>query len=297
MARIDNKGIIHGTKANDVYRGYQGKQVIQSKPKDYKLTPNSKEGHMEFSLSSSTAMAIRHAFGYTYAGYDGKMVNRLNSTVYSSIRASAKERGERDLNDADLSYLEGFQFNNNSPMDKVLPKKPKAYLDTENKICIDIPPLSYYDIRSSHVGDYLLRFVAIAFNFRKGAFHYNGLKEITLSRGNKLEGGVIRLEDDLLKGRVIILSMSLHGYHNDDFGGVQTINSKAWSPAEILAAWHIPADDLDDTEIPINNKLVVVTYNGNKFLDDIARLKTKVNAQKKKKTLKTYKAVKGKLKK
>ncbi|WP_256012362.1 hypothetical protein [Desertivirga xinjiangensis] len=286
MARIDKNGIIHGSKANDVYREYQGKQVIQSKPKEFKQTPNSQEGNLEFSLSSTTAMAIRHAFGYTYAGYDGKMVNRLNSAVYSCILASSKERGERDLNDADLSYLEGFQFNNNSPTDKVFKKKPKAYLDAENKILIDIPSLSYYDIKSSHTGDYLLRFVVIAFHFKNKAFHYNGLKEITIRRGETLEGGEIRLEDELLKGRVIMLSMSLHGYHNDHFGGVQTINSSSWSPSEILAAWHIPAGGPEDETVAINNKPLGLTYNGNEYLDKIAQLRNKVKTKKKTRGLK-----------
>ncbi|WP_256012514.1 hypothetical protein [Desertivirga xinjiangensis] len=286
MAIIDRNGILHGSMANNVYKGYRNRQVIQGKPKEFKQTLASKASGLEFGLCSTTAKAIRHAFIHTYSGYDGQMINRMNSAVRNGVSASRKACGERDVHDADLSFLQGFQFNNNSPMDKVLRARPQTYLDAENKICINLPPISIYDIKGP--GDsntqYALRFVAIAFDFKKEVYCYNSVKEIKIAYMQDFEGGVIRLEDAAIKGRLVMLSMSIHGYKDDGFGGLETINSKAWSPSELIGAWQIAGEsevaETNDEEAPAY-RVIELVYWGNRILDEIKRLRQKAGAPKK----------------
>lgn len=287
MAIIDKRGILHGSVNNIVYRGYLDKQVAQIKPKKFRQTLASKESSLEFGLCSSTARVIRYAFGYTYSGYDGRMINRMNSAVRNGITASQKARGERDMNDADLSFLSGFQFNNNSPMPKVLRARPETYLDAENKICVKLPAITQKDIQGPCNGaDYILRFAAIAFDFKNRVFCYNSVKEIKIGYKLNFEGGVIQLEDEVIKGRLVLLSMSIHASGNDGFGGIKTHNSKAWSPCELIGAWHIAGESEGDKDNTIKkDRMIEIAYCGNDILQAIARLRekaqAKVNEQKK----------------
>ncbi|WP_256012155.1 hypothetical protein [Desertivirga xinjiangensis] len=292
MATIDKKGVLHGSVYNIVYRGYFDKQVAQMKPKKFKQTLASKESSLEFGLCSTTARVIRHAFGYTYGGYDGRMINRMNSAVRNGVTASQKARGERDMHDADLGFLNGFQFNNNSPLPKVLRARPQTCLDAENKICIELPAITRKDIQapSVNVHNYVLRFVAIAFDFKKEVFCYNSVKEIKIGYKESFEGGVIRLDDEVIKGRLVMLSMSIHAYASDGFGGAQTFNSKAWSPSELIGAWHIEAETETETENSDNGKtyrIIPLYYPGNNILKEIASLREKAEATAKKRPDKT----------
>ena len=287
MAIIDKRGILHGSVDNIVYRGYLDKQVAQIKPKKFKQTLASKESSLEFGLCSSTARVIRHAFGYTYSGYDGRMINRMNSAVRNGITASQKARGERDMNDADLSFLSGFQFNNNSPMPKVLRARPETYLDAENKMCVKLPAITQKDIQGPRNGaNYIIRFAAIAFDFKNRVFCYNSVKEIKIGYKLDFGGGVIQLEDEVIKGRLVLLSMSIHASANDGFGGIETLNSKTWSPCELIGAWHTAGESEGGKDNNIKkDRMIEVAYCGNDILKAIARLREKaqvtINQQKK----------------
>lgn len=286
MAIIDKKGALHGSVSNIVYRTYRGQQIAQIKPARVKQTLNSKEAGLEFGLCSSTARAIRAAFAPVCKGHDGGMGNRLTGAVRKSVSAcKSKPRGERDLHDADLDYLKGFQFNINSPVVDVFKVRPEAVLQ-DGVLKVRLPEFAWSDIKGlKEAGHYLIRLLAISFDFKKKLYGYHSCKEIVLNYKPENKASELIFDDVFPPGRVVFLSMSIHAFERDGFGGIQIMNSKEWNPAELIGVWQMPDAVKEDSwlakAIQENVKLrVPMYYTGNESLQKMAKLWEKHNKAK-----------------
>ncbi|WP_207424494.1 hypothetical protein [Desertivirga brevis] len=282
MAVIDTKGVIHGSVSNIVYRSWRDLNVVQMKPNKVKQTLSSKEASLEFGLCSSTARIIRQAFKWTYKGYDGGMINRCTSAVRKAVSASAKERGERDIHDGDMSFLKGFQFNNNSPVDKVLRVRASAELSQENKVIIHLPAVTENDIRGCDAAYYIIRFTVVAFDFRKRVYSYVSTKDIRIGSREGYAGGSMELDELVPEGRLVAVCMSIHAYSQVFIEEMETVNSSKWSPAELLNVWQLPSvENMDIRTSKItksfraNDQDWVFDYEGLEMLKRIAKLRDK----------------------
>ncbi|WP_207532087.1 hypothetical protein [Desertivirga arenae] len=279
MAKVDKKGKIRGTIGPNVHRTWRDIQVIQSKPKKKpKQTIGSKAAGLEFGMCSSIARGMREAFGWAYKAYDGGMINRFTTAVRSAVFASSKEVGERDIHDANLSFLKGFQFNNNSPLDKILKLRPSAELSEDNKVIVNLPPIAAKDIKSPHAEEYGIRLLVISFDFKKGVYSNIAGKEIRITTKQSFEGGPIVFEETLPEGRLIAVSMSIYGYEKAFNGGMETINNVQWSPGEILNLWQLPIPAMKKAKIETKTCVYKdhdMGYQGNFSLQNIAWLRKK----------------------
>ena len=228
---------------------------------------------------------MRDVFNVIYAGYDGAMVNRLCGQVYKSITASeSKQRGERDLHDGDLSYLEGFQFNNNSPLDKVMKVRPVVSLNDEGKIQVNLPAMRKDQLLKGPQRNhqhYTIRLMLVSFDFKNEVYSYIGHRNLSVLRGLAIEAQEWVFDEAVPAGRIIMLSMSVHAYTKDKLDGLQSVNSKEWSPAEIIGAWHTPAaqeaNPDKDRELLVEEKLIPMNdYLGNKILVQILALQAQI---------------------
>jgi len=105
---------------------------------------------------------------------------------------------------------------------------------------------------------------------------------VTIGHRQAWEGGDILMDEGFADGRLVLLSMSLHAYDIDGYGGLDCINSKEWSPCEIIGAWHAPGE-LDEPYVkPTNEGVMTLTgnYEGNKSLLAIAKLREKAPVKK-----------------
>ncbi|WP_374165784.1 hypothetical protein [Arcticibacter sp. MXS-1] len=246
MAIIDKNGGIHGSAGSVVYRTYRGMNVVQSKPKKKKQTPASIRSACEFGLASSAARVIREAFYPLHRSrHDGGMGNRLTSAVCTSIRASAKERGERDLHDGNLSFLEGFSFNAASPLFPSLQVKPQVSLTEEGQVKVELPEINldrelldrFYEAKR-----FRIRFLLIAFNFREEFYELVDMKEAVMDRGEQIPAQELLFDNDRPKGSLLLLSASIDylSYNRLD-KSYEPLNTKEFSPCDIIAAF--PAVD------------------------------------------------------
>ena len=150
------------------------------------------------------------------------------------------------MHDGELSYLRGFQFNNNSPLDKALKVRVEVQLDN-GQINVTLPPISTKEISGPVYDQFSIRFLLVSFDFSKGVYSNIGFKEIRISSNKPSEGGRFAIEGKLPGGRRLLLSMSLHAYCLDNFEGYRPMNSGDWSPAELVGAWQ--------TELAANEEL------------------------------------------
>ena len=181
-----------------------------------------------------------------------------------------------------MPELKGFPFQCNFPLHKVLSVRPQVEFTGDNKIKIFLPAIKKSDIKGVKADKYILRFVGIGFNFRKEVYSYNSYREIEISHKQSWEGGEILLDEGFANGRLVLLSMSIHGYMEDGYQGMDCVNSKQWSPCEIIGAWHAHGE-LEDADTKQADEVVLslkTPYEGNNALRQIARLRKKAQPQK-----------------
>ncbi|WP_207421671.1 hypothetical protein [Desertivirga brevis] len=275
MARVDKKGILHGPVDNILYREYRGMQIAQIKPGKVKQSIASKEASLEFGLAASTAANIRALFIPGYKANDGGMANRLTALTLKCIKtASHKRRGERDIHDGDPDTFSGFQFNKNSLLEDCLRIKPQLTSTEEGKVIVRVPAFTSKDLRAPAADHYIIRFLAISFNFKTSMASYLSSKEIKINIGANFEGAEIEIIESLPPGRLVLLGMFIHAYKYDHYDGYTRINNKTWSPGAIIGGWQAPpqeepeATDLREAEKAIVGEVEIhkMPYSGLEIL-------------------------------
>ena len=257
MAIIDSKGRLHGKLGPHVYRTIGDRSIVQSRAAKVRQTLSTRESALEFGMASNAARILRWAFlPLTYTA-DGGMINRMNVAVLKCIKDSReKKRGERDLHDGDLGNLAGFQFNKNSPLGDLLKVRPVAELDADSRLKVRVPAFKEAgDLQSIPYSHYcVLRLILVAVNFRENYYEYGGHLDIRIGRGRVFEGQEWQPEAILPAGCIAMVSVSLHYFGAagmlDEAPG---LNSTDMGPAELLAAFKIPAVE-ESTDIPETEK-------------------------------------------
>lgn len=282
MAIIDHKGFVRGTVGPSVFRKYREKNIIQSKPRKHKLTANTLTSAAEFGLISSAAATMRYAFEPAYGYSDGKLNGRAFSAISKCIRnSSGTISGQRDLHDADLSYLEGLEFNMNSPLSETFLIKPQISKTDEDKIIISMPAL---DMRSTfkkprslaRKGNLLrIRFLLVAFNYRQNFFEYIDNQETDYFEYKMAESRTIIMNGSAPEGCLLMLSMSLSLYGDNILDKSRVLlNSTEFSPSAIIATWQNDPTPLHMDPAPAEEAKdyrSYMDYAGNRLIAELPR--------------------------
>jgi len=289
MAKVDNKGMVHGTAGSVVYRGYRDMNIVQAKPRKFKQTSASIRASTEFGLSSTTAAVIRQAFQPAYIHRDGQAVSRSTQLVYRGIRGSLTASvGQRDLHDADLDSIIGMDFNINSRMSEVLQVSQRLERDEQGRISVFMGSLNAKtDIRvplsiSKAVSKYKIRFSLIGFNFRKEYYEYLEVKDVELCKHGQLEAQEIPFETQPEADQLLMLSVSLLAYSETRMEeGYVLLNSKEFSPCAIIAAYAAeePGEypdgpvnmELSESQQTRGASIYNMCYEGNRLMRDLER--------------------------
>lgn len=284
MAKVDNKGMVHGTAGSVVYRRYRDMNIIQGKPRKFKQSPESIRASTEFGLSSSAAAVVRQAFQPVYIHRDGEAASRSTQLIYRSIRGGLTGRvGQRDLHDADLSSIIGMEFNNNSPLSQVLQVSRRVERDAEGRISVFMGALNAKtDIRvpasiSQAVSKYRIRISLIGFNFRKEYYEYVEVKDLEVRKYGQLEAQEIRFETLPEADQLLMLSVSLQAYSETRMDeGYVLLNTREFSPCALIAAYAAeePGEyptgpvnlKLSETQEARRASLCTMCYEGNRLL-------------------------------
>ncbi|GGG85558.1 hypothetical protein GCM10007415_18630 [Parapedobacter pyrenivorans] len=290
MATQDKNGKIRGKINNIVYRELGDKQVMQIAPARVKQTYATKLNSMEFGLVSTQAKVLRDVFSGLYEEADGKMAARLTAAVSTCIRTSEKDIGERNLHDADLAPLKGFEFNTDAPFEKLVAVQPSFRVLPNGQFEFSLPRFNVMeDIRyPSGIVRYHPSFlIAItAFHFReeysriidKKVFDFKNIDQqvnIDWSSSRRLP-----------KGAIVIVTFSLRYLSTNWAGRRVQVTDKAFYPTIILEAFHVT-----DEMVALGKEAgfsIPTSYisefgnNTNQILKDIARFKEKMTKEKNK---------------
>lgn len=276
MAIQDKNGFLKGKKGDSIYRILNNKPTVSQKPLQVHQVENSRITAFEFGLCSNTARCIRLAFSLFHIGLDGGFCNRLNAAVRSAFMSGkSAESGTRDLHDVDLKPLFQLQFNQYAPMDKILKIRPEVGLEDNATLSFALPSFSVakelsFPKINLHV-NCTLRVTLCAFHFRKEFYQNMGFREVELS-GSVFPGLKWNFDECVPPGSILLVCMSLHYYLVDPAIGKKDLGLKEFSPAEIIGAYAIPADEEEKPGSGTNwkdNQLPLEGYKGNMLLRDI----------------------------
>ncbi len=281
MAVIDSKGRLHGRVGNVVYRTIGNTMVVQSTPGKVKQTLSTKESALEFGLVSNCGRILRELYS-TFACYsDGRLLNRMNAALLKILRDSDKQRGERDLHDGNPKHLEGLQFNVNSPLTEALTVRPVCRLE-DQVIKVQIPAFKEHgrlnQLRYSR--HCVLRVMVGAINFREGYYEYLDYKDIPVEWGAITPGQEWVSEVALPAGSIVLVTASLHYFGMKDINGeALSINSKEYSPAEVIGAYSIAAEAQSEAsaedsvakDMADQKRYPLTNYRGKEILNEIVR--------------------------
>ncbi|MGX5688039.1 hypothetical protein [Arcticibacter tournemirensis] len=245
MVILDTKGGIHGKAGNVIYRRYRGMTIVQGQPKKFQQTVASRESSSEFGMSSSCGRIIREAFLPAYRDlYDGGMINRLSRTVYQCIRNSrSKGRGERDLHDGELGFLEGMEFNLHSRLSDCLKVKPAVRRNEKGQVLVSLPEINAQTdvvspFKREKIDRYRLRFMLVAFNFRQEFYEYVGVKDVEMGREERAAAQELLFDGEVPQGSLLILMASVSCLDYNDYElRYESMNTKEYSPAALIATY------------------------------------------------------------
>jgi hypothetical protein len=145
------KGVVklQGTVGDfSFYKSVDGFMVRQSSGIDGDRIRNApeyartRENMKEFGRAGLASKVLRQAFQSLLANAsDGRVSSRLTKLMVAVIKADAtSDRGQRNVIDGEVGFLQGFEFNNDANLGSVLNAQYAAIIDrTTGKMTVSIP--------------------------------------------------------------------------------------------------------------------------------------------------------------
>ena len=143
MSRLSKKNIISGRIGNLVFREFNGKQIVQSRPEEVKQTKATQLSSSEFTQCSRWAKGLRlFLIPFLVGLTDSYMYKRFTGQLYSALQSNTDlPKGQRNPCNADMSALAGFEFNIHSPFVAYFFPALTATLDAQRRLTVTIPEL------------------------------------------------------------------------------------------------------------------------------------------------------------
>lgn len=259
MATQDNKGYLRGKVGPVVYRSSEGVRIVQSVPRKFEQSlVNQLNGH-EFGMASNLASIMRQIFASTVDCVDSKIMYRLTGTVRNCLHQTEKPIGDRDLHDANLEALKGFELNVNAPFEKTLKKYPVLEVTDRGKIKfslkLDNPEKDLTMLDKEREVNAMIKVTSISFNFRKEVIQLIDYIEFPIARGKATELNWLS-DKNLPEGSFVFVILSLHYSKQGWMGNQTSMVSPEYTSSGIMEAFHVTdkmIDKGDDEDfIPIH---------------------------------------------
>lgn len=255
MAILDNNGLT-GLLGELVIRRFKaGKKIVQTSPRQYKQTKNTKEASKLFGYGSSLASEIRHQLAsVTNKFHDPGMVNRFSSPVRAVLtHCYDKQAKVYTFEEGSFSRLAGFEFNVKSPLINFLWVKPVLVLDART-LKITIPefkiPSQFTFPGRTNTCKVTISVSQINLNqgLTKQPFYYT-FEIDSYTEDYPTRDILFEVDNECL----CVAGIGLTYYTRTD-GVTASYNSKSFNPANIIAAIITPGVYIEPIELPVSNR-------------------------------------------
>lgn len=240
MAKHDGK-FLRGMIGPVVNKTYRDQQVITQSPRynPNNRTEPSKKAALKFGVASNFSCSIRDNFNLMIAGlYDGPMINRLLKEVRIILEQSLDEQtGTFNFEQESFNRLNGFEFNEDSPLRDNLFVQPSTTLTGQN-LQVSFPEMHIpRDLKFPKTSGICMMGVALGmYDLSNGRRMMSPVQSVEVKcnpEGILLPAKNFDFETE--PGCLCIVVISLQ-YLKATFAGNMLINSKQFSPCGILKA-------------------------------------------------------------
>lgn len=240
MARISKKNIISGRIGDLVFREFNGKQVVQTRPEEMKQTKATQMSSSEFTRCSRWAKWLRLFLIPVLVGLtDSFMYKRFTGQLYTALQSNIHLlKGERNPCNADMSALAGFEFNTHSPFVAYFFPALTASLDAHRQLTVTIPafdPKTEMVFAGRTTQAELLVYV-LATNFDQTAPITEDHFILPIHKNTPLQATTLWTSPVLPENYFVLVTAKLLFYTTNTFTVKNYINSKEMSPAIVVLA-------------------------------------------------------------
>ncbi|MEC4050507.1 hypothetical protein OX284_013775 [Flavobacterium sp. SUN046] len=227
-----------GRIGNVVFKQIGKTIIVQSSPHNIKQTIATKKSSNEFLQCSTWAKHLRNCLKpFLNDCSDTFMYKRFTSAVYNAIQQNnSLPKGERSPLNSDMSYLNGFEFNINSPLSNSLFISATISLNNQNQIQINLPE---FDPKTAvnfpkNICDAELIFYIIASNMVSGKAYEEMFIRIPIHYDLDTIPETSWSSTEIPSEHLIVVCSKLFFYKSSIFTSKEYINSKAFNPSQIV---------------------------------------------------------------
>lgn len=240
MARLNNNKQFVGRIGNVVIKQIGKTIIVQSSPHNIKQTIATKKSSNEFLQCSTWSKHLRNCLNpFLNDCSDTFMYKRFTSVVYKAIQQNnSLPKGERTALNSDMSFLNGFEFNTNSPLSNSISISPIISLNNQNQIHIILPE---FDPKTAikfpkNIFDAELLFYIIATDMVPSNTFDEMYMSIPIHYDSDTISETFWLSPVIQSQRLIVVCAKLFFYKSTIFTPKDYINTKAFNPSQIVFA-------------------------------------------------------------
>lgn len=251
MARLDGK-FIRGIVGPVTYKTHGDKQIVQAKSKKAQIdmTVATYDAAFIFGRASTLAAYIRVATDPIIDFYDGKMIFRLTGECNQILQQASVDKDKVfDFSQDYFNRLNGFEFNQESPVKTYLFAQPQVTL-TEQNVTIDLPEMQIPgDLKFPANARYCtVAFSVALFDLNNEQYKSHEIQSFEIELQPKsFTLPPQQLIFEAAPGCLCVISLALY-YFEKSFAGKKMVNSKSFSPSAILKAAFCPGDPVKKTD-------------------------------------------------
>ncbi|MEQ7799051.1 hypothetical protein ABDJ41_04480 [Pedobacter sp. ASV1-7] len=245
MAYIDGK-FIRGTAGAVIFKKVGKKQVVvgKSKKEFIDMTPATYNAAYVFGRASTLASYIRGSAEPIIGFHDGGMISRFTGECNQIVqKASTDKEGVFDFRQDYFNRLNGFEFNNMSPVKNYLFAQPIVSL-TEQNVTIDFPEIKVpKDLKFPPNARYCtVAFSVTLFDLENDQFQLQDIQsfEIEITAKSFIHPAQ-QLIFESSTGSLCVVTLALY-YSEKTFAGNAVINNKDFCPSAVLKAEFCPGE-------------------------------------------------------
>ncbi|MFI2741470.1 hypothetical protein ACG2LH_01910 [Zhouia sp. PK063] len=243
MARINSRNRITGTLGNMVLKTVNQQTIVQSRPGKgtMKQTAATKASATDFGINSTNAKMMYMAQNSIVQHMaDGTMAYRFRTATYQGVLAdTAAPKGQKQLWNGDVSVLQHFEFNVNSPYMHWVKVLPQITYTAQREVQLVIPAFKAYESiqwlpRAQRA---VLCYMVSAHHPTSFALVQQQLLPITISGSNAVIAATTLQSNPILQQSLVMVSGVLWWYRDAAQVGSFCMNSKTCNPAMVLQSF------------------------------------------------------------
>ncbi len=240
MAHLNKNNFIVGRIGNLVYKEFNGKQIIQSRPEEVKQTKNTKRSSSEFIRCSKWAKRLRISLIPFLLGLtDSFMYKRFTGQMYLALLSNKNSiKEERTPFNADMSALNGFDFNSHSPFKAYFLPEISCEVNALNQVKVMLPAMNAKTdlVYASSCYQAELIVCVLAANFVLGSALVEHHFIVPLDSSDPIQAETNWTSPALPENYFVMVSAKLLFFNNNVYSGKNYVNTKGLNPAMVVLA-------------------------------------------------------------